>query len=490
MSPKTIGSLSRLAILSFTIAALAAVGCGTGSLMSGGSQSAGPTGSSFVVGTDQPLASVVSYVASISVTATPVGDTPGGSSDVTLVTSQNVDFARYNGLQTLLDENTVTAQSYGTITISLTGGTIGYLSVPTPPATGAPTIATMAATYASGSNPVQITLTNPFVVPTTGAPAGLRVDFDLADSIGVDMNGNITGTVTPTFHVKPVRNSDSSAHIDELIGGVTQTPQSATPDNFGITGPHGQQFTVVTSSTTEWDGTDSLSTLNTNSVVAVAGQLDVATQTIDADEVAVLTDSNFVATGLATYVTPSTGQATGLDFYVRKVLPSALTDVPLGGIAQVNITGNENYSVFWMHNKFSQMLFNASALSPGQEIAVGGTDTEATPSSGSAITVDRIHLQNWGYNGTVVANSQNQGQGSFTMTITGFAGVVVPTNVTVIAGSACDFRYGFGAFSDLSNGASVRVVGVLLKNSTNGNLVLVARHIDGWNFTDFSTFAF
>jgi Domain of unknown function (DUF4382) len=405
---------------------------------------------------------------------------------VTLVNSQSVDFARYNGLQTLLDQNQVTAGSYQSITVTLGTGTIGYLNTTS---SGAPTIATITPVTYSPSDSVTVTLSSPFIVPATGAPSGLRIDFDLAKSIGVS-GGAITGTVTPTFDVSTVKNSDNAAHIDELVGGVVQTPQTATPDNFIIQGPHGEQFTIVTSSTTEWDGSASLTGLNANSVVAVAGQLDKADQTLDADEVAVLTDSHFYATGLITYVAPSTGEATSMDFYVRSVLPSQLADVPLGGIAQVDISGKENYGIYWMHNAFTDLLFNSYALTPGQEIAVGGTDAEATPATGSAITVNRIHLQNWGYNGTIVPKSQSSSQGSFTMQITGFAGQVVPSNVTVYLGPHCDFRYGFGSFSDLADGANVRVVGLLLKNPTNGNLVLLARHVDGVDFTDFATFAF
>jgi hypothetical protein len=490
MSLKTPGNLYRLAILALASAALVAAGCGGGSLVSTNqSASAGPTGASFVVGTDAPLAGVVSFSTTISVAATPVGATAGGSSDVTLVSSQKVDFARYNGLQTLLDENDVKAQSYQSITITLTGGTIGYLNIPT---SGAPTIATESATYATGSNPVTIMLPSPFVVPTSGAPAGLRIDLDLAQSIGVDpTTGQITGTVKPNFDVSMVKNTDNTAHIDEQVGSIVSLPTSTTePSSFVIQGPHGENFTVNTTSSTEWDGGASLGSLNANSVVAVAGQLDKADQTLDADEVALITDSHFYARGLITYVAPSSGQAKNMDFYVRAVEPSSDADVPLGGIAQVNISGNENYGIYWMHNAFTQLLFNSYALTPGQEIAVGGTDAEATPTTGTAITVNRIHLQDWGYNGTIVPKSQSAGQGLFTMTITGFAGQVVSSNVTVYLGPNCDFRYGFGAFSDLTDSTSVRVVGLLLKNSTNGQLVLLARHIDGANFTDFSTFAF
>jgi hypothetical protein len=154
----------------------------------------------------------------------------------------------------------------------------------------------------------------------------------------------------------------------------------------------------------------------------------------------------------------------------------------LGGLANVTITGNENYGIYWMHNAFTNLLFNASAMTPGQEIAVGGPDPTATP-----FTVKRIHLRNWGYNGTVVAGSENAGQGTFKMNVTGFAGQVIASPITVYLGTGCDFRYGFGAISDVTDNASIRVVGLLLKY--NGQTVLVARHIDGVNLTDASVTA-
>jgi len=368
---------------------------------------------------------------------------------------------------------------------------VGYLNTT---GGGAPTIATAPAAFSTST--VTFNLPKSLTIGTNTPPVGLRMDFDLGQSIPVDSNGNIelnsSGdvTVNPTIDVSTVTRTDLGAHIDLLYGSVVTLPTSATePSSFTIQGPHGEQFTINTSSTTEWDGGASLSALNTNSVVEVAGALDPADQTLDADEVALITDSKFYARGLVTYVTPATGAATNLDLYVRATEPSSLADVPLGGIAQVDITGKENYGIYWMHNAFTQLLFNSSALSPGQEIVVGGTDAEATPATGTAITVNRIHLENWGYEGTVVNGSQSSAQGLFQMQITGFAGQVVPSTVTVYLGPFCDFRYGFGAFNDLSNGTKVRVVGLLLKNSTNGNLVLLARHIDGLTFTDTATAA-
>ena len=71
----------------------------------------------------------------------------------------------------------------------------------------------------------------------------------------------------------------------------------------------------------------------------------------------------------------------------------------------------------------------------------------------------------------------------------GFVGQVIPSNVTVYLGPQCNYRYGLSAFSDLTDGATVRVVGILLKNQANGNLVLLARHVDGLDLTDTATAA-
>jgi hypothetical protein len=252
-----------------------------------------------------------------------------------------------------------------------------------------------------------------------------------------------------------------------------------------ITGPHGEAFTINISSSTEWDGGATESQLisdGSNAVVTVSGQFDPADQTLDADEIAIVSDTGFYAGGLVTYVTPTTGAATDMQLYVRHVLPSELSEVPLGGIANVSITGNEKYGIYWMHNALTNLLFNDTSLTPGQEISVGGPDPTASP-----FTVKRIHLRNWGYVGTIVAGSRNSAQGTFQMNVTGFAGQVIPSPITVYLGAGADFRYGLGSFGDLTDNGSIRVVGILLKY--NGQTVLVARHIDGLMLTDMTVTA-
>jgi hypothetical protein len=413
------------------------------------------------------MASVVSFAVQIkSVDAFTAGDCSGTS--VSLVSgTPTVDFARFNGLQTLLDMNDVQAGTYNCVQITLGTASIGYLDT----STSEPTIQTE--TAALSSSTVTAPLTNPMVVEQNGAPVGIHLDFDLHKSIQVDSNGNITPDVTPTFNIKAVNNSDRGAYIDEFDAAVLTT--DANTNSFAIQGPHGRQFTVNVNGQTEWDGSATLGSLNSSSIVQVSGFLDRADATIDADEVAVLSDSGFYASGQVTYLNPSSGAANSFDLYVRGTLPAS-TGVSDGGIATVDLSGNEKYSIYWMHGALAQFLFNPSGLLPGQHIAVGGSATGAA--NAGAVTVNRVVLRNWGFNGTVVPGSENAGNDTFQMKVNGFAGVLIPETVTVYLTDRTIFRDGFNSMADLTDNDKVRVVGLLLKDPVSGNAVIVGHYVD------------
>jgi Domain of unknown function (DUF4382) len=461
--------ISIASLLAMTMGSLLVAGCAgvtTSNTTSGDSTT--PTGSSFVVGTDAPMASVTSFSVTLSsVQAFNSSDCSG--TGVSLVSgTPTVDFARFNGLQTLVDMNDVAAGTYNCVSVTLGPATLGYLDTS---AGGAPTIMTEPASLPTGA--LTYPLSNPMVVAQAGAPVGLHLDFDLRKSIVVDSSGNITGAVNPTFNVKAVNNSDPGAYIDEFDAAVLST--NATAQTFEIQGPHGRQFTVNVSGATEWDGNATLASLNSSSIVQISGFLDRADATIDADEVALISDSGFYAAGQVTYVTPSSGAASSFDLYVRGTLP-ATTGVSDGDVATVNLSGNEKFSIYWMHGPLAQFLFNPSGLLPGQHVAVGGPATGAA--SASNVTVNRVMLRDWGFNGTVVAGSENSTNGTFQMQVNGFAGLLIPQTVTVYLADNCEFRDGWSGFSNITDGANVRVVGLLLKDPISGNTVLVGHYID------------
>ena len=96
--------LSGIAVLALVAAAS---GCG------GGASSTTPTqpesGSVFVNGTDAPLPSVVSF--QVDITGMTVSD--GVNPPISVLSgTQTVDFARLNGLHTLLDLNSIPAGTY------------------------------------------------------------------------------------------------------------------------------------------------------------------------------------------------------------------------------------------------------------------------------------------------------------------------------------------------------------------------------------------
>ena len=458
----------HLAVLATAASMIAGCG-GAGNTSTSPTTPAAQTGSSFVVGTDAPMASVVSFSVQIqSVTAT---DASGNTVSL-LSGTPTVDFARFNGLQTLLDMNDVAVGTYSSVSITLGAATIGYLDAQSG---SAPTIATLAATYPGSASTYTYTATlaNPMVVANAGAPVGLHLDFDLHKSIGVDGTGAITGAVTPTFDLNGVNNSDPGAYIDCFDAAVVSVDSSA--QTFVVQGPHGRQFTINVTGQTEWEGNEGLSNLSTSSIVTLSGTLDRADATIDADDIAILSQQGFYAGGQITYVQPSSGAATSFDLYVRGLLPST-TGLSLGQIATVDLTGSEKYFIYWFHNPLTEFVFNDSLLLPGQHVSVGGPATGAA--NAQDVTVNRVVLRDWGFNATVVANTVNEAQGSFQVQINGFAGQLVPQTVTVYTAPKTGFRDGLSGVSDLTAGENIRVVGLLLKSPLDGSTVLLAHYVD------------
>src|SRR5580692_3537808 len=167
-----------------------AVGCGTGN-MSTLPVAQQQSGMVFVSGGDAPLPSVVSF----KVVIMAISVAQGTSTPITVTTGQQtVDFAKLNGLHTLLDLNTIPAGTYDTVIVTLASPEIDYLNV-TNPQTNPPTRPTISSLTSTTTPPatlsmstVTISLTNPLVV-STGDVIGLGFEFDIRKSLALDMNG-------------------------------------------------------------------------------------------------------------------------------------------------------------------------------------------------------------------------------------------------------------------------------------------------------------
>jgi hypothetical protein len=437
------------------------------------------SGTVFVTGTDAPLPSVVSF--QVDITGIMVTDASNNSQSV-LNGTQTVDFARLNGLRTLLDINTIPTGTYTSVTVTLANPQIGYLNVANPP-TNPPTRPTISMLNGTTSPAVTLTqsmvmipLANPLVV-TAGDSIGLKFDFDLRKSIAVDMSGQITGAVTPTLDLKAITPSDADAYIDDFAAGVVSVNGSG--NSFVVQGPHGHQFTVNVNGQTEWEDGTTITDLSTTSIIELSGTLDRTTATILADSVAILSQDRFFAGGLITFVNPPTNTATDFDLYARSVLPAG-TGFASGQISTINLTGNEKYFIYWMHNvwrnNLTSQFFNSALLVPGQHVSIGGSFTNG------AVTVKRVVLRHEGHTGTLVANSVNLGASTFQFNSNGLAGVLFVGPVTVYVTPFTRFGGGLTSLNDLSSNPTnpLRVVGLILKDpvSNTGQPVFVARAVE------------
>jgi hypothetical protein len=465
--------LSGILVLAMVVAVS---GCGGGASSSTPTSSQQQAGSVFVTGTDAPLPSVLSFQVDITGMTVSDGTNPAVS---VLNGTQTVDFARLNGLHTLLDLNSIPAGTYSSVNVTLANPEIAYLNVTSPQTTPPtrPTITTLngatspAVILAQSS--VTISLSSPLTV-NAGDIIGLSFDFDLRHSIQVDSNGNFTGVVNPTLDLKAITPSDADAYIDDFVAGVTSTGASS----FMIQGPHGHQFTVNVNQQTEWENGDSISNLTNTSIVEISGTLDRTSGAILADTVAIASQDSFFAGGLITFVDPGTGAATDFDLYVRSALPSG-TGFQSGQISTIDLTGNEKYFIYWWHSLFSfgnatNPIFNASLLVPGQHVSIGGRFTSG------AVTVKRVVLRHEGHNGSWVVGSTDTGTSTFQFNSDGVAGVLFNGPITVYCTPFTKFKGGLTGLSSLTGTVAInlRVIGLVVKDPISGQPVFVAHSVE------------
>jgi hypothetical protein len=461
-------------VFAFALVALAA-GCGAGNMSTPVVEN--PSGTVFVSGGDAPLPGVVSF----QVVVSGISVAQGTGAPVTITTGpQTVDFARLNGLHTLLDFNSIPAGTYDTVTVTLASPEIDYLNV-TNPQTNPPTRPTISSLTSTTTPPamlststVTISLSSPLVV-NAGDVIGLGFEFDIRKSLAVDGNGQITGVVNPTLDLKAITPSDADAYIDEFIAGVTTI--NAGGNSFTIQGPHGRAFTVNVNGQTDWEGSETIGDLTSTSIVSISGTLDRTDGTFLADTVAILSQDKFYAGGLITYVDPPVGTAQDFDLYVRDVLPSG-TGFTSGQISTIDLTGNEKYFIYWMHNVFvnsrwSNLFFNSSLLVPGQHVSIGGPFTNGT------VTVKRVVLRHEGHTGTLVPGSVNVGTSTFQFNSNGLAGILFNGPATVYVTPLTRFGGGLTSLKDLTSNPTkpLRVIGIVLKDPISGQPVFVARSV-------------
>lgn len=426
-------------------------------------------GNVFSIGTDAPasLPSVVSF--QVLITGVTVNNS-GGSLSV-LTNPVSMDFAKLDGLHDLIDLDSVPLGTYTSVTITGSTPVIGFLDTTQSP----PALNSINATPTTFSVTVQ--LAKPLVVDENDL-VGLMIDLDLWQTIQTT-NGQVTGTINPTFDVRGLTADDSEAEIDDFRAGVVSVDTSSAA--FTVQGIHSRQWNVTTNAQTEWDDGGSLADLTTNSIVEISGKIDPVTHGIDADEVEIVSQDHFFLGGLITFVNPaSPSPATQIDVYTRTELPDLSMTAPIGQINPLALNGSEKYYIADFHNPLTALLFSNTTLAPGQRVGIGGAlNGTGNPQT---LTVHRVVLERQGQQGDWVPGStqiQAGNAGSFQLNDNFLAGVLLPQPVTVVTTNFTNFvnLSGLSALTG-TQPMKLRVVGFILMDQQTNQPVIVARRVE------------
>jgi len=375
-------SLLLAAVLAFTATFTA---CGGGS----GSSPTGPQGNAqgqvFVTGEDAPLPSVVSFYITINSIAL---NNSAGSVTV-LSTPTTVDFGRLMGLRSLLGFNKVAPGTYTSATFTLANPVIYFVNMTTQP----PSMGSINGTLTNATTTVAFPNGSPLTVSSNGL-AGLHMDFDLRQSLAVDNNGQITGSVNPNIDVMAVSASDDLGQITEFAGSVVSVNSGA--GSFVMQGPYGFQEVIDTDTNTQYKTGDSFASVTSDAIVSVEGTVQADGSILASFIEIVTTDKAFIS-GRILAVNPGP-QVT---MFVGEELPDLSPTIPVDTIYTVDLSGVVVYDVCFFDNWFTQQFFSGSTLVVGQRILVGGTYQSGV------FTPQMVSLRRQGVIGSLVQGSVN-----------------------------------------------------------------------------------
>lgn len=385
--------LALIGLLAVTFA-----GCGGGA--SSGSNNA--QGSVFVTGEDAPVSSVVAF----NITIDKITLNNGSSTVTALSTPVAVDFGRLVGLRSLLGFNPIPAGTYTSATITFEASNpapmVNYVNLTTNP----PSISTATGVLSAATVTVSFPTGKPLTVGSDGL-AGLHLDFNLRQSLAIDGSGNLVINngqiaVTPTVTVMAVSATDEEGEITDFAGNVVSV--NASGNTFAVQGPYGFQETIDVNSKTQYNGSNSLSSITPDSIVSIEGTVQ-ADGSILASSVEIITTDKAFISGRILAVNPGPV----VTMFVGEEIGTSAT-IPVDSVYTVDLSQVSRYSICFIDDWFTNELFNSTSLVTGQRIFVGGTYMSNT------FTPDMVSLRRQGVWGALVPNSVSittGNQGSF-----------------------------------------------------------------------------
>jgi Domain of unknown function (DUF4382) len=441
--------------------AMIGVACSNSSTSSSPTSPSSQTANVFVTGEDAPLASVVGFNVTInSITLT------GGTSPQVLSTATTVDFARLLGLRSPLAFNSVPAGTYTGATFSLSAPVISYVDMSTNP----PTLSTINGTFNSAGGPTTTTVTVNFpssmVVDANGL-AGLRMDFDIRQSVAVDSNGNVTGVINPVIRANAVQASNSMAQVTDLTGGLVSV--NAAANSFVIQGPYGHQLTIDVGSSTQFNSGWSINNLATPAFVGVQGSFQ-ADGSLMATYVEVITTSQAFISGRVLAINPTSGPVQQITMWVGETSADLVSDVDTIQTIDVSAVASSQFDLCFFNNLFTDALFSPDHVLVGQRIFVGGSY------SNSLFTPQMVSLRLQGVYGTVSGspNVVSGNLGTFQLQNNALIGYSLGGSPLTVGTGNLTLFVNTSGLSSLQSGEGVVAGGLLFYDELSGQPIMAA----------------
>ncbi len=385
------------------------------------SQPQGSMGSVVLFGGDAALCDVMSFQATITgATLTPQGAT-SGVSILPAGTSMALDFARLMDFTTVLTFSSVPAGTYTQLTLTLSDPRIIVLnSGGTSPTTVSPISATLSVAA------VSIPINPPLVVPANGT-VSLRFDFNMAKSLVLNAQGQVTGAVNPFISIIPESaNEQELGDVDDLHGIVQSVTTSGLASGFSgalqlaVARANGttQSFTVYTTNSTVFPDSSGLSGLQAGMFIEIDGFVNNQGQIVATEvEIEDLEGGNRAGfTGIVLSVTrDAAGHATQFTMMVDGEFPDVRSTIPVYNLVTVNVQDSTRFKIAFHKDNEANLSFDATTLGVGQDVVVHGTFQGGGPPQINARSIFLRRQTIRGTFNTLLAAGSDNKTGAFSM---------------------------------------------------------------------------